>query len=487
MTNSTPVNPSEVGWQFVPQYYTFVNKHPHRLHCFYNKSSTFIHGTEGEDGKPCFGQQEIHNKITSIGFQDCKVFIHSVDAQSSANGGIIIQVIGEMSNKGEAWRKFVQTFFLAEQPNGYFVLNDIFRFLKEESVEEGDEPEAETAQKPAPTEQASAPPAPPSPAPPYTEPEPVPTPTPAPPPPAAEEPAPSPSPAPEPQPQVNGHAPETKPEPTPAPREPSPAPAPEPPATASPAPVSPPAQQHQPLAPTPAAPAPAPAQQPQQQQPQPPQQPPQQPAPAPAAPAPSAPKTWASLAATGAKSWGTAVAAQSRGTSEAPAPSSASPAPLSGPQSPAPHVTTRPLGRQDPHPALIAAQNVQTPQCFIKGVTENITDAALRTTLASRFGPVKELEIVRSKVCAFLEFHQLDSAKRAIAASLPIAQGGEGGIRIETDGGAGQARVYVETRKERGERPGPRGGAPINGDRGRGGFRGRGGPGRGRGGPPPKQ
>ncbi|KAI0366861.1 hypothetical protein BV20DRAFT_625845 [Pilatotrama ljubarskyi] len=57
MTNNTSVNPSEVGWQFVPQYYTFVNKHPNRLHCFYNKSSTFIHGTEGEDGKPCFGQQ----------------------------------------------------------------------------------------------------------------------------------------------------------------------------------------------------------------------------------------------------------------------------------------------------------------------------------------------------------------------------------------------------------------------------------------------
>ena len=59
MTNST-VNPSEVGWQFVPQYYTFVNKHPNRLHCFYTKASTFIHGTEGEDGKPCFGQQVSH-------------------------------------------------------------------------------------------------------------------------------------------------------------------------------------------------------------------------------------------------------------------------------------------------------------------------------------------------------------------------------------------------------------------------------------------
>ncbi|OSC96350.1 hypothetical protein PYCCODRAFT_1379364 [Trametes coccinea BRFM310] len=492
MTNNSAVNPSEVGWQFVPQYYTFVNKHPHRLHCFYNKSSTFIHGTEGEDGKPCFGQQEIHNKITSIGFQDCKVFIHSVDAQSSANGGIIIQVIGEMSNKGEAWRKFVQTFFLAEQPNGYFVLNDIFRFLKEESVDEGeeqDQPEAASQQKLAPAEQhVPAPPAPPSPAPPPpAEPEPVPTPSPAPPQPAAEEPAPAPSPAPEAQPQANGHAPEAKPEPTPAPREPSPAPAPEPPSTASPAPVSPPAQQQQPAAPAPAAPSSAPAaqapQQPQQQQ-----QAPQQAAPAPAAPAPSRPKTWASLAAKGASGWGPAVATQSRGTSEAPAPhASASPAPLSGPQSPAPHVTTRPLARQEAHPAFVAAQNIQTPQCFVKGVTENVTEAALRTTLTARFGPIKELEIVRNKACAFIEFQTLESAKRAISASLPHAQGGEGGIRIETDGGAGQARITVETRKERGDRPGQRGGAPMNGDRGRGAFRGRGGPGRGRGGPPPKQ
>lgn len=57
MTNTSTVNPSEVGWQFVPQYYTFVNKQPNRLHCFYTKASTFIHGTEGEDGKPCYGQQ----------------------------------------------------------------------------------------------------------------------------------------------------------------------------------------------------------------------------------------------------------------------------------------------------------------------------------------------------------------------------------------------------------------------------------------------
>lgn len=45
-----------------------------------------------------------------------------------------------MSNNGLPNRKFSQTFFLAEQPNGYYVLNDIFRYLKDdEDMEEGED------------------------------------------------------------------------------------------------------------------------------------------------------------------------------------------------------------------------------------------------------------------------------------------------------------------------------------------------------------
>lgn len=79
--------------------------------------------------------QEIHAKIMSLQFDDCKVYISNVDSQSSAEGGIIVQVIGEMSNANGPWRKFAQTFFLAGQHNGYFVLNDICRYIKEEGDE----------------------------------------------------------------------------------------------------------------------------------------------------------------------------------------------------------------------------------------------------------------------------------------------------------------------------------------------------------------
>ena len=80
--------------------------------------------------------QAISDRIKELDFQDCKVRITNVDSQGSRNN-IVIQVIGELSNKSAPQRKFTQTFVLAEQTNGYFVLNDMFRYILED--EEDDE------------------------------------------------------------------------------------------------------------------------------------------------------------------------------------------------------------------------------------------------------------------------------------------------------------------------------------------------------------
>lgn len=65
-------------------------------------------------------------------YQNCRVFISNVDSQPSRDGGVLVQVLGEMSNNGQPSQKFAQTFFLAKQPKGYYILNDILRFLDEE-------------------------------------------------------------------------------------------------------------------------------------------------------------------------------------------------------------------------------------------------------------------------------------------------------------------------------------------------------------------
>ncbi|KAG9032675.1 hypothetical protein FRB95_001103 [Tulasnella sp. JGI-2019a] len=529
-TGGRQVNPSEVGWQFVPQYYTFVNKQPHRLHCFYTKNSTFINGTEGEDGKACYGQHEIHQKIQSLDYHDCKVFIHSVDAQSSTNNGIIIQVIGEMSNRSEPWKKFVQTFFLAEQPNGYFVLNDIFRFLKEDTAGDEDEGEEtahhETATAPTTTAVEEPPRFPEQhlPTAPVTapveqvvnsyEPE-APVPPPIPQPvtvPVVERSATPPAPVPAAVEEehlhtngVNGHAEhaessvgeEDKNEDVaPAVTEPEPEPV-EPITTAAEPPVS----AAEAAAPTVKAPTPAPVAPPAAATPPTPAAASAAPTTPTAPPAPSGPKTWATLAASNNRKWGNQIATEAKGVSAA-APQTPAPAPA--PPKPA----TNGKAASGPDTGAKVLADITTGQCFVKAVTENVNENVLRETLVSRFGPVKELEIVRSKACAFLEFASPEAARKAIQISLPIPQGGEGGIRLEGKPGPNgmPPRVIVETRKERGERPistrgrgGPggegRSGTPVGGaSAGEGGRSGQQGGGRGgrgsgsrggRGAPPP--
>ena len=279
-----------------------------------------------------------------------------------------------MSNHAEPWRKFVQTFFLAEQPNGYFVLNDIFRFLKEEAVETDEPTSDDVDAEPTP---ATAEPAPtPAQPVPITEPVREPSPPPVVPVPPTEE-APTTdstevqAPTPESQAQVPSVVPETNGIRVPESENHSPAlvekpltPAPPPPQQLTPAaPVAPPASQPPPAAVAPPLAASSSTASI--------SAPPQAPA---VSVAPSAPRSWASLAASNPKKWGSTVATDSRGTTEVPA-SSASPAPGSGAQTP-PNAGQpsggRPVGQQsgqgrsEHHPAYVAAQSVTTPHCFVK-------------------------------------------------------------------------------------------------------------------------
>ncbi|KAJ2059217.1 hypothetical protein GGI17_004526 [Coemansia sp. S146] len=125
----------EIGWMFAQEYYTIMNSDPKLLHMFYGRKSTCIHGTEGEVVKQTNGQQDIEALIASEEFKDCKVLVANVDTLPSVDGTIVVQVIGEMSNNGQSSRRFAQTFLLVEQPGGYYLHNDILRYLKDDLEE----------------------------------------------------------------------------------------------------------------------------------------------------------------------------------------------------------------------------------------------------------------------------------------------------------------------------------------------------------------
>lgn len=341
----------------------------------------------------------------SLDFSDAKVYISNVDSQASANGGIMVQVIGELSNRGQAWRKFAQTFFLAEQPNGYYVLNDICRYLKEDTVDytiEVDAP-AQAEATPAPAtaapaaadvealkqdaqvpaeakvevavvEETKAAPAEEEAAPDKEEDK-------------VEEPV-----------LTNGHATaheeavakEADAIPAQAEREAVLETATEKDESITPTeseaalsivehttpePTEPevddevestPSHATEPAAePVPAA-APAPS----------------------ATPMPATPKTWATLAASNKNAWGSRA-------SEAKGVSSAAPVVANAAPAPAPAPAVGPSTGSKPQ-LLPNALSVTSPSVFVKGVVETIQDDQLRSTLLTRFGPMKECDIIRS-------------------------------------------------------------------------------------------
>jgi hypothetical protein len=68
----------------------------------------------------------------SVDFRNCLIAIETADAQLSHKDGVLIVVTGSLTPSEGNCRRFTQSFFLAPQESGgYFVLNDVFRFLSE--------------------------------------------------------------------------------------------------------------------------------------------------------------------------------------------------------------------------------------------------------------------------------------------------------------------------------------------------------------------
>ncbi|CAG8684279.1 3943_t:CDS:2 [Cetraspora pellucida] len=124
----------EISWNFVREYYKYFNEKPEDLFLFYKKNSRLIRGLEGEEVKVCKGIQEIQKNIADMQLKDANVNITNIDSLDF-DTKVVVQVTGRFSNKDEAYRKFVQTIVLDTQPGGYYVSDDIFRYLKDEADE----------------------------------------------------------------------------------------------------------------------------------------------------------------------------------------------------------------------------------------------------------------------------------------------------------------------------------------------------------------
>lgn len=435
-TSTVKPDALEIGWYFVEQYYTTLSKNPERIHLFYSKKSQLVTGKEAEKVVPNVGQKAISDKIKELEFKDCKVRVSNVDSQASYQN-IVVQVIGEMSNNAQPHNKFVQTFVLAEQPNGYFVLNDIFRYI-DLGDEEGAEEEPAVAADV--TEEAQAVPEPPLPTKESHES-------------VADEAAAKEldqkleeitidEKKAESAVETNGLSNDVEEEEKPVEI------AAEPEVAAVEPAVEVPSEPDHSRAPSP----------------------PKEAAAVPAAESAPAKKTWASLV--GAKAPASpAVPAQPSGNqTSAPKPAAAAPAPAVS-ASPAPETASQPSAQGNGWQTADHGKKQKTQQkadqvvlAYVKGVTEKVDARVLRSSL-EKYGELKYFDVSRPKNCAFVEFATTEGYNAAAAANPHVING---------------ENILVEERRPRagqfgnaGAGTGAYGRGGSNTNRGRGGFQGR--------------
>lgn len=126
-----PATASLVGNTFVNKYYNVLHQSPHVVYRFYTDRSILSRAEAGASGAVdiVISQAGINQKIMSLDYIDFRAEIKTVDSLESLNGSVLVMVTGSLSSHGRPKRNFVQTFFLAPQEVGYFVLNDMFRYL----------------------------------------------------------------------------------------------------------------------------------------------------------------------------------------------------------------------------------------------------------------------------------------------------------------------------------------------------------------------
>ncbi|KAH7532732.1 hypothetical protein FEM48_Zijuj04G0053500 [Ziziphus jujuba var. spinosa] len=127
-----------VGNAFVDQYYKILHNSPELFYRFYQDSSVISRPDSNGVMTSATTMQGINEKILSFDYKDYMVDIKTADAQKSYKEGVFVLVTGCLTGKDNLKRIFAQSFFLASQDNGYYVLNDVFRYVEDvEQLESG--------------------------------------------------------------------------------------------------------------------------------------------------------------------------------------------------------------------------------------------------------------------------------------------------------------------------------------------------------------
>ncbi|XP_078167612.1 nuclear transport factor 2-like isoform X2 [Carex rostrata] len=126
------MNQFQIGSYFATNYYQMLQTQPQLVHQFYNNASTMVRlDIATMETATAVGMLQIHSLIMSLNISTIE--IKTWNCLESWSGGILVMVSGLVQMRDWPYRRrFIQSFFLAPQEKGYFVLNDMFHVLDQE-------------------------------------------------------------------------------------------------------------------------------------------------------------------------------------------------------------------------------------------------------------------------------------------------------------------------------------------------------------------
>jgi hypothetical protein len=135
MASAAAAAANQVGTYFLRNYYNLLQQNPDVVHQFYSEASTMVRVDDVTGiSTTANSMMDIHSLIMSLNFT--QIEIKTANFTNSWGDGVIVMVSGLVQTKEYSnQRKFIQTFFLAPQEKGYFVLNDYFHFVDQEQVQ----------------------------------------------------------------------------------------------------------------------------------------------------------------------------------------------------------------------------------------------------------------------------------------------------------------------------------------------------------------
>ena len=91
----------------------------------YNAEQSFL----SFEGQQMQGTAKIMEKINSLTFQSIAHIVTSIDCHPMFDGGILVNVMGQLKTDNDIPQSFMQNFVLKPSGDSFFIQHDVFRLV----------------------------------------------------------------------------------------------------------------------------------------------------------------------------------------------------------------------------------------------------------------------------------------------------------------------------------------------------------------------